>query len=292
MPSIPANSPANPPAGAWVVNTTAATFQQDVFERSRDLPVVVDFWAPWCGPCRALGPIIEKLAGAYNGGFLLVKANTDELSEAATQFNVSGIPAVYAVCDGQIVDFFSGALPEEQIRQWLDQVLATARLGKARSLEQRAPAEAEAVYRETLSAFPNHSDAKRGLARVLLAMGRADECRTLVRELEDHGYLDVEGQRLKATLELLGKQPSDLPARRSAAERDPANLSLQYQLAEGLAGAKEYGEALSILLSLVQRDKKGTGVQAKELMVQIFQAMPEDSELVSQYRRKLSMALY
>lgn len=281
-----------PAAKPWVIETTAANFDEDVFKASRERLTVVDFWAPWCAPCRALGPVLEKLAADFQGAFMLVKANADEVPEAAARFNVSGIPAVYAVCDEQIVDFFSGALPEQHVRSWLERVLAAARAVQARSLEKTAPAEAESIYREMLSAVPSDPTAKLSLARVLLSRGQLDECQQLLRELDDHGYLEGEGQKLKAALELNRQQSGDLPALRAAAEANPNDFARQFQLAEGLAGAKQYEESLRILLSLVHRDKKGVGVQSKELMVRLFQALPDDSELVSEYRRKLSIALY
>ncbi|MGE3776499.1 MAG: tetratricopeptide repeat protein [Pirellulaceae bacterium] len=286
-----APEPAAAPA-SWILNTTDATFERDVFERSRTVPVVVDFWAAWCGPCRALGPVLEKLANEGQGRFVLVKANTDETPSAAGQFNVSGIPAVYAVIDGQVVDYFAGALPEPHVREWLARVEQAGALLAVRQLELSAPAAAADQYRELLSAAPENLELKLGLARSLWAQQQFDECARLVQELEDRGYLDHEGQKLKAALDLHRRPHGDVPARRAAAAADPQNLTLQFQLAEGLAGAEQYDEALELLLSLFQRDKHGIGPQAKDLMVKIFQVLPADSELAATYRRKLSMAMY
>lgn len=275
-----------------IVNTSAKTFDADVFVKSRDLPVVVDFWAPWCGPCRALAPVLEKLAGEYAGEFVLVKANTDEMPEVAARFNVSGIPAVYAVHNEQIVDFFSGALPESHVRQWLDRVLAAGAVHLAKRLEPDNPKAAEAKYREILAATPDDPDAKLGLARLMLAQQQFDEAQKLISELDERGYLDAEGQKVKSQLALRGKRTADLAGLRAAAQANPNDLISQFKLAEALAGAQQYEEALELLLSLVQRDKKGIGQQARDLMVQVFLALPDDSELASNYRRKLSLALY
>jgi putative thioredoxin len=276
----------------WVINTSAETFEQDVMARSRDVPVVVDFWAPWCGPCRALGPVLERLAAEFAGRFVLVKANTDQLPQIAAQFNVSGIPAVFAVQNEQVIDFFSGALPEMQVRQWLDRVVTSGSLQSIRRLEESSPAEAASAYRALLAQDPKNADAQLSLARVLIALDELDECRLLVEDLERRGFLDAAGQRLKAQLELRNKQQADLPALRAAAQAKPDDLELQFQYAEALAGAQHFEPALETLLKLVQRDKKGIGSRARELMIQILHALPADSELAANYRRRLSMALY
>lgn len=277
---------------SWVLNTTADTFQDDVLGRSLELPVIVDFWAPWCAPCRALAPVLESLAAEYAGRFLLVKANTDELPDASAQFNVQGIPAVYAVFNGEVIDFFSGALPEPMLRQWLDRVLAAGALQEAQRLEEISPAASESKYRAIVENDPKNFDAQIGIARTLLAQERLDESAIVIAELERRGYLEPEAQKLKAALDLRGKKGLDVGAIRAAAQAKPEDLQLQFQLGEALAGSQEFEESLEILLSLVERDRKGVGEKARQLMVEIFQALPSDSELTTRFRRQLSQALY
>jgi putative thioredoxin len=168
------------PDSPWIIETTAETFDQDVFEKSHETLIVVDFWAEWCGPCRQLSPVLEGLARELEGKFILVKANTEEVPEAAGKFQVTGIPAVYAVMDGEVVDAFQGALPEEQIRGWLDSLATASTLAEAQRLEELSPEGAEAKYRTVAEQLPNESLPKIGLARTLLAQERFDECQELI----------------------------------------------------------------------------------------------------------------
>jgi putative thioredoxin len=276
----------------WVVSTNNDTFQADVFDQSRNAVVVVDFWAPWCAPCRALGPILERLAEQYGGRVVLVKANTDEVPEAAAQFNVQGIPAVFAVSGGEVLDGFTGAMPEPQIRVWLDRMLTAHCLGDARDAEASDPVAAEQMYRRLVAENPKITDAHIGLARVLLAQERFDESREVINELERRGFLEPEAQKIKAALDLGQNSSEGLAEHRAAALANPENLELQLKLAESLVGAHQFEESLEICLSLVQRDRKNTGERARKLMIDIFRVLPEDSELTTSYRRKLSMALF
>lgn len=281
-----------PAASSWVISTNQERFEQDVVERSRQTLVVVDFWAEWCAPCRMLGPVLEKLALDYGGKFTLVKANADELATAAASFGVQSIPAVFAVREGEIVDFFVGALPESEIRSWLDRAVLQGALAEAQRLLETSPADAEARYRDILAQAPKTAGAKVGLARALLAQEKIDSCRALIRELEGRGFLEPEAERVKAALDLRDKQGDDLAQRRAAAAADPDDFQLQLRLAESLAGARHYQEALETCLTLIEKDRKGVGEKARQLMIDIFRVLPDDSPLTSTYRRRLSMALY
>jgi putative thioredoxin len=286
----------------WIVEAQADTFQQEVVDRSRELPVVVDFWAQWCQPCRLLAPILEKLAVEYGGKFLLVKADTDRLPDAATQFGVQSIPAVYGLRGGELVDMFVGVLSETQIRAWLDRLLpspAELLLAEARPLEAIDPAGAEAKYRQAIELAPELAAARIALATLLVSAassdeGRTSEARALIDQLSGRGFLEPEAQRVKALLDLEahGLQAGGLDECRAAAEAEPGNMELQLKLAESLAAHGEYATALELALRIVETDRKQSREPARKLMIDIFQLLPGDSELTSAFRRKLSMALY
>jgi putative thioredoxin len=254
--------------------------------------VVVDFWAAWCAPCRALAPILEALADEHRGRFVLVKANTEEVPQAAARFGVQGIPAVYAVHKGEIIDFFTGALPEAQVRAWLDRILLAGRLDEARASMESDAVEAERLYRSLLEESPENAEVKIGLAETLFSQDRLSECREIVDQLQQRGFLEPEAEKLKSALELRGRQGDDLEQRRAAAEKEPENLERQLALAEALAGAEQFEEALQICLKLVEFDRAGLGEKARQLMLDVFRVLPEDSPLTSSYRRQLSMLLY
>jgi putative thioredoxin len=276
----------------WVIETTSDSFQRDVFERSRETPVVVDFWSRTCQPCLMLTPILQGLAEEMAGTFVLVKAEAERNQEQAMEFRVRGVPAVFAVVGGEVVDFFEGLLPPEHVRGWIDRVLKLGELARAQRLEESDPAEAEKIYRAFLKDAPNESAASIGLARALLNQEREDEARAIIDTLEKRGFLEPEAEKVKAALHLAASKDTDVAQLRAAAEAAPDDLSQRHELAEALASEQQYQEALDICLELVQRDKKGVGEQARQTMVDIFRVLPDDSPLVSDYRRKLASALY
>lgn len=276
-----------------VFDATREGFDREVIERSREVPVVVDFWASWCQPCRQLGPVLERLAEEYGGRFVLAKADTDQLGEVAAGFGVQGIPAVFGLRDARIVDYFVGVLPERQIRAWLDGLLpsrAEELVAEASGLD---PAGAEAKYREALGLKGDLAAARIGLARALLAQGRAEEAGREVELLERRGFLEPEAEQVKAELTLgaRGRASGGLEAARSEVAARPDDPTARLHLAEALATAGEHAEALEICLDLVERDRKGVGEGARQTMLAIFSLRPPDDPLAVDYRRKLSFVL-
>jgi putative thioredoxin len=287
---VPANSP-------WIIDTTTARFEADVIQASSERPIIVDFWAPWCQPCRQLGPILEKLADEYNGRFTLAKVNVDENQEVAAAFGVQSIPYVAAVRDGRLASEFVGVHPEEKLREWLAPLLpskAEELLKNGRALEPSDPKGALAAYREAAALEPKLDAARVAMARLLLKLNQDDECRKIIAELESRGYLEPEAEKVKSQLELraAAAEAGPLDEARQAAAAAPDDLALQIKLADALAVANRHEEALQICLSIVQKDKSALGGEAKNTMLRIFDALGAGSDLVSIYRRKLTTALY
>jgi putative thioredoxin len=283
-------------APSWVIEVTSANFERDVVERSSDVPVVIDFWAPWCGPCLTLGPLLERLAAEYAGKFVLAKVDTDAEAELAQQFGIRSIPAVYGLRDGQAVDGFIGVQPETAIRAWLDRLMPTPveRLAAdARKLESSDPQAAEAKYNEVLALEPGSTRAQTGLARIAIDQGRLDDAQARIAAMERQGFLEPEAERLKAelVLQLQAQGAGGVEVARVALAEHPDDLNLKFQLAEALAAAGQYADALAICLELVERARKGVGERARQTMVAIFQLLPPDSELVTEFQRQLSMVL-
>lgn len=281
----------------WIIETTAEAFEKDVIERSMQLPVVVDFWATWCGPCQELGPVLEKLTREANGKFLLLKVDVDKQPDIAGWFGVQQIPVVFAIVNGQPVDQFMGNLPEAEVREWLNKFLpspAETLLKEAIALEATSATESEQKYRGVLELQADAAVAKIGLARVLTAQHRDSDASAIITELEKRGYLEPEAQQVKTELELrvAALESGGVGAARAAATAQPENPELQLQLADALAAAHAYPEALEICLTLVKNHKATMGEKAKSTMVQIFTVLGATSELAQQYRRKLATAFY
>lgn len=279
------------PHSDWIVETSDATFERDVIERSKEMPVVLDFWATWCQPCLMLKPLLEELADEYQGRFVLVKAEQQSNGNALRDFQVEAFPTVFAVVDGQAVDYFMGLMRPVQLRSWIDRVLQLGDAAHLEQLEQTDPPAAEAEYRKALESSPNDERMQIGLARVLLHQGRRDECRSLIEQLESRGYLEPEAEKVKAELDLAGNDGANVDDLRRRAAANPRDFGLKVQLAQALASGSQYEEALEISLEAVEEDRGGAGESARKLMLEIFQVLPSDSPLKAKYQRKLSAAL-
>jgi putative thioredoxin len=281
---------------SFVIEATTQNFEQEVIERSGSVPVVVDFWAAWCNPCRMLGPVLEKLAQEYHGKFVLAKVDTERDPELAGQFGVRSIPAVFGFRDGKAVDAFVGVQPESVIRTWLDRLLpapADVIAAEASRLERTDPRAAEAKYNTALMLDSDLPAAQIGLARIALEQGRVEDAQARIAGLERRGFLEPEAERVKAELILRSqaRQAGSVESARASLAARPDDKTLQFRLAEALAAAGQYKDALELCLDLVERDRKGIGEQARRTMIAIFQLVPPDSELVAEYQRQLSVAL-
>lgn len=284
-------------ASPWIMEGTDQNFEQEVLARSKEVLVVVDFWAEWCQPCRMLAPILEKLAIEGNGQFLLVKVNVDLAQGLAGAFGVQSIPHVFALKDGQLVDQFTGVMQEEQIRQWLDRFQPSPvelLIREAQQLETTDATTAEAKYREALELDPKNDLLKIAIANLLLTQHRDADARAILTELEARGFLEPEGESLKAELQLraAAAEAGGVGECRKALAANPGDPQLQINLADALAVVKQYAEALELLLQVVQQHPGAPREQARATMVNIFQLLGSGADLASTYRRKLATALY
>ncbi len=276
--------------------TTTETFERDVVDASRRMPVLVDFWAPWCGPCRALTPILEKLAEEYQGRIALAKINTDENPEIAAQFGVRGIPNVKAFVDGRLVDEFVGALPESGVRQFIARILPGPgdRLrGEAREALARGDFDAaEAKLRAALELEPRSTETGIDLAELLVARQAFDAAEPFVEAVPEE-LRDERTQQLAARIAFWkkGKELPDLAALRARVAAEPSALEARRDLADRLVIEQDYQGALDELLEVVRRGEGAQREAAREAMVKIFTLAADAADMVADYRRQLARAL-
>ena len=269
-----------------------ADFAQHVLEESKHRPVVVDFWAPWCGPCKSLKPILEKLAAEYGGKFLLAKINSDDNQELAARYGVRGIPSVKAFINGEPVDEFSGALPEGEVRAFLDRLVP----GPADELRRQAAAArmtgdisgALKLLAEASKIDPAHIGVRLDAAEIMLDLNEADETRRLIGSVPDDA--DPRVPALKARLQFMGAAGEDeavLTARVAANEND---LEARLKLANLLVAAGQYEAGMDQLLEIVRRDRGFEDDIGRKTLLSVFNLLG-GGELVSRYRRLLASAL-
>jgi putative thioredoxin len=272
-------------------DVSTADFTQAVVQRSREVPVVVDFWAEWCGPCKTLGPMLERLATEMDGAFDLVKVDVDRNQDLATQFGVQGIPTVIAFRHGVPVHQFSGAVPESSLRAWIAEILPTeldAKLDQARDATLAGDTEAaEGLLREVLEQRPDHQEAGTGLASLLIARGETDDALVVLGKLAPTPDVD----RLQAAARLAASRGQNIPQLEAELEAEPANDGVRLALAQALAAQSEFEPALDHMLRVV-RAKSGLQDDARRAMVDIFGLLGEEHPLTGTYRRQLASALF
>ncbi len=280
-----------------VFDVTEADFDAKVLQKSKQTPVVVDFWAPWCGPCRMLGPVLEKLVGQRNGEVLLAKVNTDEQQRLALSYQVDALPTVIAFRDGKPILDFVGLLGEPELVAFLDRLSPTAadkETYEAAKLEKSDPAGAEQLYRQALKEDPRQEAATLGLARVLIARDQDEDAGELLENVGAAGESGAEAERLKAIVWLKrhAAAAADEKSLRGRLDAEPKNAQVRHELGLRLAAAGQHQAALDMLLSAGQLDRKLAGSEVREAMVKIFHVVGVRSPLADEYRDKLSAMLY
>ncbi len=282
-------------ASAAVIEVDERSFQAQVLERSRSVPVVVDFWAPWCGPCRVLGPILEKLAKESNGAWVLAKINVDNNQRLAQMFRVQGIPAVKAFRDGKLADQFEGALPESQVRSWLKRLLPAEQndpLAAARELEDRAPDEAAARYRLALGQNPDDHDALLGLGRLLVQQGEAEGAEAL-KQVPANSPHYAAAQGWLALADFFGEARTSKPdALAAQVTAQPGDIDARYKLAALQARNRRYDDAIEQLLAIVGRNRAFRDDGARKMLLALFAVLGDQHPLVAPARRKLANLLF
>ncbi len=283
---------------ASIMTTTMETFSADVIEQSSERPVVVDFWAEWCQPCRQLMPLLEKLANEMDGAFCLIKVNVDELPEIAGAFGVQSIPFVVAMVDGNPASHFAGLKQEQELRDWLGEFLPSPAVDAWNlmlSLEAEGKLEeAEQACRKACELDSETASYQIAHARLLLELTRDVEAREIIERLESRGFLEPEAQVLKDQLELRTQidDSGGVSEARDAYAVEPENLELKLKLAEALGADSRFEEACELMLEIVQADRFGVGTAAKESMVQLLTLMGAQSKQASAFRRRLATAFY
>lgn len=286
-------------AGDAVKDSDTANFMTDVIEGSREVPVIVDFWAPWCGPCKTLGPILEKLVRQSGGKVRLVKINVDENQQLAAQFRVQSIPAVYAFKDGCPVDGFMGALPESQIKQFIARLtggggnVVDEALEQAKALlDQGRPQEAQQVYQQILGQDPGNESAIAGMLRCLMATGQTDTAQEVLGQLPQEVLRHPEIQAVKTTLDLAQEASGEIDDLKAKVEANPDDLQARYDLAMAYYGAGKRQEAADTLLDIIRTDPGWNDEQARKQLLKFFEAFGPTDPVTVAARRKLSSILF
>ncbi len=290
-------------AADLIKDTDTASFMVDVIETSQNTPVIVDFWAPWCGPCKQLGPIIEKLVKQYAGKVKLVKINVDENQELAQQFRVQSIPAVYGFKDGRPVDGFMGAVPESQIKQFIDRLAGGGgspvdeALAEAEALvKENQNDEALAVYQEILAQDPAHVKALAGALRCYIALGQIDLARDILGKLPAQIKNTPDIQGVQAALDLkdatANTNTAEIDALAAKAAADPKDMQTRLDLAMAHFAAGDREKAVDELLAMVKADRAWSEQAARQQLVKFFDAFGPTDPLTKSGRRRLSAILF
>ena len=297
---------AAPAGGDLIKDVGEADFMTEVVEASRKTPVIVDFWAPWCGPCKQLTPALEQAVRAANGKVRLVKVNVDENQMIAGQLRVQSIPTVYAFVDGQPVDGFMGAVPPSELKAFIDKLigmaggetLADAVAAAEEMLEQGQAEDAVQVFAAILEEDPESLPAIGGLARAFVALGRLDEAEAALTRVHPAKTQDAAIAHARAQIELArmsadgGADAGETEALRARLEADPNDHQARLELAQALIAARDHEAAVNELLELFRRDREWNDGAAKTQLTTLFDSLGPKDPLVGKGRRRLASMVF
>ncbi|MFZ5963462.1 thioredoxin [Thalassococcus sp. BH17M4-6] len=293
-------------SGGYVKDVTEAEFMNEVVEASKDVPVIVDFWAPWCGPCKTLGPMLEDAVNAAKGAVRMAKVNVDEAQAIAGQLRIQSIPTVYAFYQGQPVDGFQGAVPQSEIKAFIDRLIAQsggeapgggleeALAAAEEMLEQGAVTDAVQIFGAVLGEDPANAAAYGGMVRAHLAMGEVDQAEAILNgapaEISSAPELEAAHAQIQLARQAENAGPvADLMAQ---VEADPDNHQARFDLAQALHAKGDAAAAVDQLLELFRRDREWNDGAAKTQLFTLFDAMKPNDPVVLKGRRKLSSMLF
>lgn len=303
------------PGGAGLAQTGAAVlikdsdtagFMADVVEASRDVPVIVDFWATWCGPCKTLGPTLEKVVAEAGGAVRLVKIDVDSNPELSQQLRIQSIPAVFAFKDGQPVDGFQGALPESQVKQWVDKLVEqhggapVSPLDEALEAADAALADndfgnAGALFAQVLNHEPQNVRAMAGMGRCYLKAGKPEKARELLEQASPEMLKDDALQAVLNAVELAesaSEAVGQIGEARDKVAADPTNHQARFDLALALYGTNDAAGAVGELLEIVRHDRGWNDEAARQQLLKIFEALGPTDPITIDSRRQLSSILF